>query len=127
MMSIFIHRVSKYLMIFGVLVLAGCCNHACAPAAPMAVDALHKPQPVSSVPHVIVTGDVLKVTVFGESDLSGDYIVGEDGEIAMPLIGAVEAAGQTLESLPGDIAGAYRAGYLKNPNVTVELKSRGAS
>jgi polysaccharide export outer membrane protein len=67
------------------------------------------------------SGQTLKVTVYGEDDLSGIYTVGPDGALALPLVGAVPVAGQSLEALPEIIAHAYRGGYLKNPKVSVEL------
>jgi polysaccharide export outer membrane protein len=44
-------------------------------------------------------GDKVKVTVFGEEDLSGEYELGSLGVIAMPLIGAVRGATRTEKEL----------------------------
>ena len=45
------------------------------------------------------SGDQLRITVFGQVDLSGEFEVGSDGRISMPLIGDVPAARLTLQEL----------------------------
>lgn len=68
------------------------------------------------------SGDQLRVLVFGEEQLTGEFRVDDQGRIAMPLIGSVEAAGRSPKELEGDIAASLTKGdYLKNPHVTVEV------
>jgi len=67
-------------------------------------------------------GDSINVLVFDTPELSGPTTVGSNGEINVPLVGAVHVAGLTLQnasSLIGDrlIAG----GFLKHPDVTITL------
>jgi len=51
-----------------------------------------------SAPQLIIgSGDLIEVTVFGEADLSGRFRVDEKGDISVPLIGRVHAAGKTAE------------------------------
>ena len=67
-------------------------------------------------------GDQLRVLVFGEDQLTGEFRVDDQGRIAMPLIGSVEAAGRSPKELETDVAGALSRGdYLKTPRVTVEV------
>ncbi|MGE3249238.1 MAG: polysaccharide biosynthesis/export family protein [Hyphomonadaceae bacterium] len=66
-------------------------------------------------------GDQLRITVFGETDLTGQYIVSSQGSIAFPLLGEVPARGRTLPELSGDIAARLREGYIRNPNVSAEV------
>lgn len=67
-------------------------------------------------------GDKVRVVVFGEDKLSTEYEVGPNGNIAMPLIGAVHASGMTGKELEGSIAGKLRSGeILRNPQVTVSV------
>lgn len=68
-------------------------------------------------------GDKVKLTVFGESDLSGTFEVGGTGSISLPLIGEVPAKGQTLEELRKAIVARLSEGYLKNPKINVEMMS----
>lgn len=70
----------------------------------------------------IAEGDRVKVTVFDEASLSGEYEVGLDGAIAMPLIGDVAAKGVSSEALRNSIAAALKeGGYVLSPRVAVEL------
>lgn len=67
------------------------------------------------------TGDRLRVTVFGDDQLSGEFQVSAAGMIAMPLIGEVEARGRTTSELEGLVAERLKQDYLKNPKVSVEV------
>lgn len=66
-------------------------------------------------------GDRVKVTVFGESDLSGTFEVSSTSIIAMPLIGEIEAGGRTVRQLEGQITRKLLDGYLKDPQVGAEV------
>ena len=83
-------------------------------------------QPVTDVsappPQItLASGDKLKVTVFGEESLTGDYEIDVNGNLSMPLAGTVQAAGLTKVQLEQRLAGKLSGGYLKNPRVTVEV------
>lgn len=67
------------------------------------------------------TGDKLRVIVYGEDSLGGEFVVGSTGRIALPLIGELEAAGLSLTQLQARIVGALANGYLKEPRVSVEV------
>src|SRR3546814_8339735 len=41
----------------------------------------------------VAAGDRLRITVFDEPTLTGDYEIGDDGAVAYPLIDPVEASG----------------------------------
>lgn len=67
-------------------------------------------------------GDMVNVTVFREPDLSvTDIPVGVDGTISMPLVGVVKADGLTPAELSNTIEGRLRAGFLKEPSVSVNV------
>lgn len=66
--------------------------------------------------------DVLDVEVFGVPDLTKSVRVTVGGEITMPLVGTVPAAGKTVGELQTEIATRLAAGYLENPQVTVFVK-----
>ena len=68
-------------------------------------------------------GDKVKVTIFGEPDLSGPYAVSGEGKISAPLVGDVQAAGLTAPELQASLENTYRQGYLKDPKVNVEVMS----
>lgn len=68
-------------------------------------------------------GDRLKLTVFGESDLSGDFTIDGAGFIRLPLVGEVSAAGYTAQQLEGVVAATLSPAYLKSPRVAVEVST----
>jgi polysaccharide export outer membrane protein len=66
-------------------------------------------------------GDKVRVTVYDETDLSGEFQVDGAGYVRLPLIGQVKAVGHTAHQLEGDVASALLDGYLKNPRVSIEV------
>lgn len=74
-------------------------------------------------------GDEIKVTVFGEADLSGPLVVDGQGAITMPLIGQVEVRGLTLAETQRAIEGKLKDGctptsracWIPDPRVTAEM------
>lgn len=66
-------------------------------------------------------GDQLRVTVFGEDALSGQYVVNARGRLAFPLLGEVEAQGLTLGELTELMTRDLGARFLVNPNVSIEV------
>ncbi len=66
-------------------------------------------------------GDKLKITVFGEESLSGQYEVNALGQISLPLVGEVGARGMAISAFRDSVARRLAEGYLKNPRVTVEV------
>jgi polysaccharide biosynthesis/export protein VpsN len=71
--------------------------------------------------YVLGTGDKLKITVFGETDLSGEFEVSSTGMVSMPLIGETKALGSTVSSLKSQIEKKLSDGYLKDPKVSMEV------
>ncbi len=72
-------------------------------------------------PYRLDSGDRLRVIVFGQTDLTNSYTVDPEGMLAMPLIGAVPARGHTLDQLDAAITHRLQAGFLRDPNVTLEI------
>ena len=68
-------------------------------------------------------GDRLNIIVFGHPDVSGEFEVGGSGQVSLPLLGQVEAAGLTVTELTDRIAEALDRDYLVNPRVTIEVLS----
>ena|SRR5215207_3887069 len=66
-------------------------------------------------------GDKIKINVFGENNLSGEYEIDQSGQISLPLAGTVEAVGLTQAELERALAKKFRSEYLKNPKVTVTI------
>jgi polysaccharide biosynthesis/export protein VpsN len=81
------------------------------------------PSPVfaQALEYRLDSGDLIRITVFGQDDLSGEFEVGSDGSISMPLIGDVPAAKLTLQELEDEIVAKLKPDYLKNPQLSVEV------
>ena len=75
-----------------------------------------------SVDYHIGPMDKLTVTVFQVPDLNASVQVSESGQITLPLLGQVTAAGKTAAQLQADIAGQLGAKYLQSPQVTVAVQ-----
>ncbi|HWU60600.1 MAG TPA: polysaccharide biosynthesis/export family protein [Ensifer sp.] len=72
-------------------------------------------------PYRLDSGDRLRITVFDQPSLTNTYSVDQSGYIAFPLIGSVVARGKTMQELEVAIAAQLRKGYLRDPDVTVEV------
>jgi polysaccharide export outer membrane protein len=92
--------------------LAGCSSYRPAPAA------FHE---ILDHPYRLGAGDRVRITVFEQDGLSNTYAVDQSGYLAFPLIGAVPARGYTAQQIEGQIADKLRQGYLRDPDVTVEI------
>lgn len=64
-------------------------------------------------------GDKVHVSVAGADDLTGDYTIGDNGSISMPLIGDVKAAGLTRAEVERNMEKKLSDGYLKHPKVSI--------
>jgi polysaccharide export outer membrane protein len=72
--------------------------------------------------YLLAPGDILKISVFKNPDLSVDVRVSEAGVISYPLIGSVSVTGLTLPSAERKIAQALKdGGFVVNPQVNILL------
>jgi polysaccharide biosynthesis/export protein len=99
---------------------------AAAPAAALAQQpAAGSAQPDAASPapldYVIGPQDQLSITVFEEPALTGKYRVENDGFFTFPLLERVRAAGKTLGGLQAELTSMLANGFLKNPQVRVEI------
>lgn len=74
-------------------------------------------------PALIGPLDTIQVDVFNVPDLSREMQVDASGRIAMPLVGTVDARGKTAQELASAVETALRGRYVRNPEVTVNIKS----
>jgi len=66
-------------------------------------------------------GEKIRITVFNEPTLSGDYDIDPSGDISLPLAGTIRAVGLTQPQFERALARRFRSEYLKNPKVTVTI------
>jgi len=79
--------------------------------------------------YIVGPGDVLKITVYDNPDLTTTVRVDGGGQIVMPLLGQVDVAGKTMAGIARYLTEKLADGYLKNPHVNVfinEFKSKKA-
>ncbi|HEU4962040.1 MAG TPA: polysaccharide biosynthesis/export family protein [Sphingomonas sp.] len=76
----------------------------------------------ATAPYRIGPFDKLKIAVFGVPDLSDVLQTDAAGRLSMPLVGEIDAAGMTPGELADTIAGKLRGRYVRDPQVTVNLK-----
>lgn len=65
-------------------------------------------------------GDRLRISVFGEPDLTGEFVVATNGMVSYPLIGDHGAQGKTLAQFTDSLRTALMR-YVLQPNISVEV------
>lgn len=74
-------------------------------------------------PALIGPLDTIQVEVFNVPDLTRELQVDASGRISMPLVGILDARGKTAEELAAAIEQSLRGRYVRNPEVTINIKS----
>lgn len=112
----------RYLLVMGMLSLLFLSACSGGPPPLESTDAFHSTEarPLKEI-YQLGTGDELRIIVFGEEDLSGTFTVDDAGVISMPLIGEVEAAGETLHALAASVTARLQNGYLMDPRVSAQI------
>jgi protein involved in polysaccharide export with SLBB domain len=101
-----------FLWVF-ILVLSGCSH-------PQAVSQLSAQESV----YRLSANDVVRVKIFDEPELTGNYPVDGQGAIALPLAGKVSVGGKSEAEAAQAIETALKkGGYLRNPRAALELKN----
>jgi len=72
-------------------------------------------------PYQLDTGDVVRVSVYGDAEISKTYKVDDGGAIMFPLVGPVDVRGMTAQMAAANIAQALANGFMRNPDVAVEI------
>lgn len=103
----------------GVTVVIG----ACANSAPrLETKLIDNPGPVElSRVYRLGVGDKIKLTIFGEADMSGVYDVNATGNVPVPLVGEIPAKGRPIAEFRDTVRRKLSEGYLTNPKVSVEV------
>ena len=69
----------------------------------------------------LASGDRVSLVVFGEEDFNRDYLVGDNGQVAIPLIGAIDSAGLSAPELEAEICRRLADGVLVRPSCSVQV------
>jgi len=68
--------------------------------------------------------DRLRIIVYGQDKLSGEYLLAGDGALAFPLIGQVAASSMTAKELELALVSKLEPDYLASASVSVEVLTR---
>lgn len=74
-------------------------------------------------PYGLDSGDVVRVSVYGEPDLTKSYQVDDSGAVALPLVGPINVRGKTTQLAAAAITAALASGYIREPSVAVEIEA----
>lgn len=111
---------------FGARVVAMCALFALAACA-------SAPEPVTNIPHtssfvtsttpayLLRANDKIKLLVFGQDAISGDYTISSDGNIDVAQVGLIQAAGLTVDQLKLQVTEKLRNGHVESPQVSILL------
>jgi len=80
-----------------------------------------EPRQTPTMSYTLGPGDVLRVSVYDNPDLSQEVTIEADGAFSYPLIGRVQAAGLPVRQLEGLLAKRFAEGYLVSPQVGVTV------
>nr|WP_231568015.1 polysaccharide biosynthesis/export family protein [Sphingobium herbicidovorans] len=97
---------------------------ATAQTAGAAVSTASPTAPTAEAGYQLGPDDEVKISIFGQPDLSATTRIKADGTVALALIGPVQARGKTTSQLAQAIAANYASGgFLTNPSVNVEVSN----
>jgi protein involved in polysaccharide export with SLBB domain len=118
---------SKRLVLIGsVLSMVLTCGNVLAQSSPTktAAVATDNSAAYSMDNYVLGPNDKVKISIYGEEGLTGEYVISSDGRISLPLVGNVNTAGMTVKQFQDQLVNSYRdGGYLKDPKITAEVVS----
>lgn len=84
--------------------------------------AAQAPRSVSSAEgYILGPNDRIRLKVYGEPDITGEYEIDNGGQVSIPLAGHIKAAGATTKQLERSIASALAKGIVRDPRVNVEI------
>ena len=124
--------------VFALALLSAAMLAACSSSTQSTSDALINANPAAAVlpagagaaaipagvpAQALASGDKIKVVVFREEQLSGEFEIDGNGRISLPLIGAIEAAGKTAAEVEAQITARLKAGYVRDPKVSVLISN----
>lgn len=108
--------VFRMISMLSVLLLAACASTSAGPASTEVATGR-----IDTTEYRLGAGDQLRIIVFGEEDLSGEFVVDGRGTVSLPLIGEIDAGGLTPREFQQAFAESLRNGYLNDPRVSVEV------
>ncbi|MBV1933789.1 MAG: polysaccharide export protein [Parvibaculaceae bacterium] len=108
--------VVRFMGVIGALavILTGCASNRVVSSQPLAEN---------SAPYMLDSGDQLRILVFGQEDMSGEYKVDGSGFISIPLMEPMQTRGLSTQQLEAELVAQLAQTLLRNPSVSVEILS----
>jgi polysaccharide export outer membrane protein len=75
----------------------------------------------SAGPYVLGPGDRIRLKVYSDDQMSGEYEVDSTGFVSIPLVGEVKAAGMTTRQLERAVAARMQGKLAQKPEVNIEI------
>ncbi len=72
-------------------------------------------------PYHLGPGDHVRIQVYNDDSVSGEYAVGSNGHLSIPLVGDVEAAGLTTRQLERKIVARMKGKIARDPKINVQI------
>lgn len=116
-------KLSALLSLFAVLLLSIGCASDGVPAQQQTATATSAADVYSADAYTLGAGDRIRLTVFGEDELSGEFAVDGSGHVSLPLIGEVLVRDMTVREFQKAVETALLDGFLKDPRVSAEVIS----
>ena len=79
------------------------------------------PEPPAEAALLLSSGDKLTMVVFGQTDLTGEYVVDAVGDLNLPLVGRVRVAGLSPEQAETLVRTRLNDGFLRSATVSLRL------
>ena len=108
-------------LLFTLCLLTACGVGARLLTSPASAQVPKLPAAPSAATYVLGPNDRIRLKVYGESDISGEYEIDAGGQVSIPLAGHLPAAGSTTRQLERAITSALSKGIVRDPRVNVEI------
>jgi protein involved in polysaccharide export with SLBB domain len=109
------------LSVLCLLIASGFGMRVVAPVAAQTAAAQAPAPATSAATYVLGSTDRIRLKVYGEPDISGEYEIDAGGNVSVPLAGHIKAAGSTTRQLEKSITSALSKGIVRDPRVNVEI------
>jgi polysaccharide export outer membrane protein len=104
------------------LILMGCSASGQIVSQDMQVSSYGPPPSRGPVgPYVLGPGDKVRLKVYGDADVNGEYEVNSAGFVSIPLVGQVKAAGLTTRQLENALVARMKGKIAQDPKINVEI------
>ena len=117
-------RVGGLSLLFALFVsgmIANLSSNAFAQTQPPSAQAQPPSSATTAATYVLGPNDRIRLKVYGEADISGEYEIDSNGQVSIPLAGHIGAAGLTTKQLERSITSALAKGIVRDPRVNVEV------